>query len=176
MSERRLYAAAPGLCDAVTGTNLHPMPNRALSRSLLSLLILWQLLASVLAHPLPIAPAQAPADPVIEAVATSEMAMDDCPHAAHHDHADMLTAAQQPESQATHDQTTHTDHQSDAPSAQHSGHSCQTACKCPCAGTPALGFSLPDFSAALPGSTCSVVDTSVLTAPPLANLLRPPIA
>jgi hypothetical protein len=109
--------------------------------------MLWQLLASVLAHPLP-----------VTAV-----------------HDERATAAVRAENSAEHE------HCADAgmtPAAERAmqPHACQSACKCPCAGTPALAFALPIVAAALPEHPLGVSAFTSLSAPLVANLLRPPIA
>ena len=131
------------------------MPRRHLHRSLLSLLMIWQLLASVLAHPLPVAMSahvgmhSSAIDMAIDAVA---MMPSDCPH--HH--------SQQLQSAVPTD-----DHQA--------GHACHAVCKCPCAGTAALMFALPSVSLAVSDSPLMLVDFYNPPLAPVANLLRPPI-
>ncbi len=122
--------------------------SRLLPRSLLSLLMIWQLLASVLAHPLPVAMA-GHAD--MNRVVASAM-QSDCPH---HPQASMTSVP-----------ADHTD----------TGHSCHSGCKCPCAGTPALMFVLPTLPAALPEHPLDNINFQSLPLAPVATLLRPPIA
>jgi hypothetical protein len=109
--------------------------------------MLWQLLASVLTHPLPITA-------VHEGSAAAVIRAENSTEHKHCAHAGMTSAAErtmQP-------------------------HACQSACKCPCAGTPALTFALPVVPTALPDHPLSVSAFASLSAPLVANLLRPPIA
>ncbi|MGC4091996.1 MAG: hypothetical protein QM756_29750 [Polyangiaceae bacterium] len=140
------------------------MPKRLFTRSLLSLLIVWQLLASALAHPLelPVAPVQGSvtAEQDVQPMAMDDMvAMDEMTmeeHCAEHPlaHAD---------SQAQADQTG-------------MNHPCKSACKCPCAGTPALMAALPTLAMPRPEGLLVLPMhlAHPLTVP--VKLLRPPIA
>jgi hypothetical protein len=130
------------------------MPHRALSRSLLSLLMIWQLLASALAHPIQVPDARH-ADQVAMMAAMPEHPH--CAQAASHDHTGDHAGMLMTEHAAGH------------------AHCCQLACKCPCASTPALAIALPVMPAASPDHALSMVSFSSLPAPPVANLLRPPI-
>lgn len=112
--------------------------------------MIWQLLASVLAHPLPMVAAEH-AD-MGHAVASQMQS--DCPH--HHMQASLTSV----------------------PAADHpdTGHSCHSVCKCPCAGTPALMFVLPTLPGVLPEHPLDNVDFQSPSLAPVATLLRPPIA
>jgi hypothetical protein len=113
--------------------------------------MVWQLLASVVAHPLPAAmSAHVGVDG--SAIDAPAMMSSDCPH--HH--------AQQLQSAAQTD-----DHRS--------GHACHAVCKCPCAGTAALMSALPSVSVAVSDSPVMHVDFYNPPLAPVANLLRPPI-
>lgn len=115
--------------------------------------MLWQLLASALAHPLPIAA--------------------DTHHSGHHEMSQTLTAT------VMADDCPHQQQQpplkNHAPDEKDTGHACQTACKCPCASTPALTFVLPTLPQMVASTPVSHIDFHSLPHSAIANLLRPPI-
>jgi hypothetical protein len=153
--------AIPGLCGMLTHTNLCRM-SRACSRSLLSLLMLWQLLASVVAHPLPVATA---AHAEIDQTSHAAVMPADCPH----EHMQMSDGERAADIQNDH-------HAGAADGAHHTGNSCHSACKCPCAGTPALAFIASDVPGTVPEHPVSAPEFQSLLFAPVASLLRPPIA
>jgi hypothetical protein len=130
------------------------MPGRFLSRILLSLLMLWQLSASVLAHPIMELSPQ-----------TTTPSTEHC-----HEHSQAVSGStagiETPNglSQATHHHgvSTHSD-------------GCKAGCKCPCAGTPALSFVLFAGVMATPESQTFPAFNAGCESASLANLLRPPI-
>ncbi|MGE0115234.1 MAG: hypothetical protein AB7T07_10180 [Steroidobacteraceae bacterium] len=134
------------------------MSHRVFPRSLLSLLLLWQLLASVLAHPLPVASHAMTGEVAIIATNNIEAAE----HCAEHQnvmHSEQLANAQ------LHDEA----------QSQLMTHPCKSLCKCPCAGTPALAAALPVLGLSRPDALLLVPSTPGYGAAVPAKLLRPPI-
>jgi hypothetical protein len=113
--------------------------------------MVWQLLASVLAHPLPVAMG-AHAD--VDHVTDASMVSNDCPH---------------------HHQQAATDGHPVTADQRDTGHACHSGCKCPCAGTPALMFVLPTLPVAVSEHPLGSADFHSLPSAPVASLLRPPI-
>lgn len=130
------------------------MPRRALSRILLSLLMLWQLSASVLAHP------------IMGLEGKSEQAVETSAEPCH-EHLDGMDMSDMDMQQM--------DHADREPASSIHTDGCKAACKCPCAGTPALSFVLPTGVIVAPEAIAPPLFTSGFESPSLAHLLRPPI-
>lgn len=130
------------------------MPPHTVPRILLSLLMLWQLSASVLAHS------------IMETPKATAVTSEHC----HEQMQNMGNASMdlQMQNSAAH-----------APSHSHGSplHSdgCKSGCKCPCAGTPALSFVLPAAVIAAPEALSASLFVAGFDSTSLANLLRPPI-
>ena len=137
------------------------MSHRILPRCLLSLLLVWQLLASALAHPLQL-PQRADDSAVSHAMRVSAAAMEDCPQ--HHQAMMQDEVAGETAGMAA------------ADADDLARHSCKSACKCPCPGTPALMAVLPALEASPPQSFLLLPQPAAPLLSVSARLLRPPIA
>ena len=131
------------------------MSRRCVSRYLLSVLMLWQLFASVFAHPLGLSQQAT-------ATAQSTMGAEHC-----HEHALHL-----PEMNGMDMSGVRVD--ADHAQAMH-GDSCKSACKCPCAGTPALSFVLDFFAPVCHEAVYAAALTDGIASQPPSKRLRPPI-
>ena len=129
------------------------MPRRICSRTWLSLLLIWQLLASALAHPL-------------------DMAM---PAAAHPEHLHAIHHAEVIQTEMAMSGILTAQH--DAVAMQDVGvkHPCKSVCKCPCGGTPALMRAAPSVAAPLPEAYIRLPQPMLAPNTVINKLLRPPI-
>ncbi|MGC3980901.1 MAG: hypothetical protein QM808_06570 [Steroidobacteraceae bacterium] len=160
------------------------MSNRVTSRYLLSLLILWQLVASALAHPLELPVHSAPQAVVVDmTVALSAVSESMEEHCAEHQHMSADADHQmdmESDSQAMDMHAMQGDQYYDLNGHDSSGHAsqhpCKSACKCPCAGTPALVASLPTLAVSKPEGIVLMPMTLAPRSMAPAKLLRPPIA
>lgn len=133
------------------------MPRGTWSRLLLCLLMLWQLGASVLAHP--IDGLQAAAAPAVETPCHEhDMHEHDMDAMSDHHRSAGETAAPDAERQQ-------------APA--HDG--CKSTCKCACANTPALSFVLPQNVPVAPSLRILPQPLHSIDALSPGRLLRPPI-
>lgn len=136
------------------------MSHRILPRCLLSLLLVWQLLASALAHPLQL-PQRADEAAISHATQMNAAAMEECPQ--HHQAMMQGEVAGETTGLAA------------ADADDLVKHPCKSACKCPCAGTPALMAVLPALEAMPLQSFLLLPQIAAPLLSVSARLLRPPI-
>lgn len=129
------------------------MPRGLRSRLLVCLLVLWQLSASVLAHPIEGLQAAVEAESAVAAPCHEHM------NAMSHDHRSAGETA-----------AADTEHQQ---SPAHDG--CKSSCKCACANTPALSFVLPQNAPIVPGDRISPQFLHSIDTLSPGRFLRPPI-
>ncbi len=141
---------------------------------MLSLLLIWQLLASVLAHPLHGIPADVPGSSIHSdrhaaghgSVTAPKMSSG----MSHHESNLMHMSDMMPCHEMQADQVSDSDAGSGL--GHHAG---MTECKCPCTGTPALMPQSPTLSMSFTPALTPVMKAIPLLASIPGKLLRPPI-